>query len=164
MIEELAGTWEVMAEMEDAAKPSRRETLRECADTLRMLLAAGMQGQDTKDAERLASPANTAAATGEREAFEAWAEQEQMCPLDKQKDGDYCWAETVDMWKCWQAARARPALTDEQKEALHGAADNVTISNATGNEELFLKAVTELLKLVRDIAGPRAVREGGGNE
>jgi hypothetical protein len=39
IIEELAGTWEVMAEMEESAKPGRRETLRECADGLRMLLA-----------------------------------------------------------------------------------------------------------------------------
>jgi hypothetical protein len=53
-----------------------------------------------------ASPANTAAATGEREAFEAW------------------WGEDLDepmvlivkhyAWEAWQAARARPALTDEQ--------------------------------------------------
>lgn len=38
-IEELAGTWAVMAEMEPTAKPGRRETLRECADALRMLVS-----------------------------------------------------------------------------------------------------------------------------
>ena len=37
MLNELAGTWEVMAEMEADSKPGRRETLRECADGLRML-------------------------------------------------------------------------------------------------------------------------------
>ena len=37
MLNELAGTWEVMAEMESDSKPGRRETLRECADGLRML-------------------------------------------------------------------------------------------------------------------------------
>jgi len=37
ILDELAGTWEVMAEMEQGAKPGRSETLRECADGLRML-------------------------------------------------------------------------------------------------------------------------------
>lgn len=38
VIDELAGTWEVMAENELNAM--RRQTLRECADTLRMLVQA----------------------------------------------------------------------------------------------------------------------------
>jgi hypothetical protein len=39
IIEELAGTWEVMAATEDGSNPARRATLRECADALRMMLA-----------------------------------------------------------------------------------------------------------------------------
>src|SRR6185312_1909763 len=39
IIEELAGTWEIMAATEDGSTPTRRATLRECADTLRALLA-----------------------------------------------------------------------------------------------------------------------------
>ncbi len=38
IIEELVGTWEVMAETEDGSSPARRATLRECADALRMML------------------------------------------------------------------------------------------------------------------------------
>ena len=34
---ELAETWETMAETEPATTPSRRATLRECADAIRML-------------------------------------------------------------------------------------------------------------------------------
>ena len=50
MLDELAGTWEVMAEMEQESKPGRRETLRECADALRML--ADM----SRKAERIGVP------------------------------------------------------------------------------------------------------------
>jgi hypothetical protein len=43
ILEELAGTWEVSADtgnFDFATARARRKTLRECADTLRMLLAA----------------------------------------------------------------------------------------------------------------------------
>ena len=46
IIEELAGTWEVIAEMEDAAHPARRATMRECADALRMLLSVPDQREE----------------------------------------------------------------------------------------------------------------------
>lgn len=50
LLDELAGTWEVMAEMEQASKEGRRETLRECADGLRML------AEIVRKAELLAPP------------------------------------------------------------------------------------------------------------
>ena len=50
MLDELAGIWDVMAEMEANSKPGRRETLRECADALRML------GDMNRKAERLGVP------------------------------------------------------------------------------------------------------------
>lgn len=50
LIEELAGTWEVMAEMEDAAHPARRATMRECADALRMLLSIPDQREQEMEA------------------------------------------------------------------------------------------------------------------
>ena len=43
---EVAETWETMAEMEEASKPGRRETLRECADMIRMLSSAAPQPAD----------------------------------------------------------------------------------------------------------------------
>jgi hypothetical protein len=42
LIKELVGTWQVMAEMEENTKAGRRETLRECADALNMLLSANL--------------------------------------------------------------------------------------------------------------------------
>ncbi len=52
LIEELAGTWEVMAETEDGSNPARRATLREAADTLRMLVAS----QDTAPPAAVPAP------------------------------------------------------------------------------------------------------------
>lgn len=53
LLDELAGTWEVMAEMEQASKEGRRETLRECSDGLRML------AEIVRKAERLAPQPKT---------------------------------------------------------------------------------------------------------
>jgi hypothetical protein len=40
-LEELVQLWELQAEMDKGSQSSRRETLRECADTIRMLMSAG---------------------------------------------------------------------------------------------------------------------------
>jgi hypothetical protein len=40
-LEELAGVWELAAEMDKGSNSARREQLRECADTLRSLLSIG---------------------------------------------------------------------------------------------------------------------------
>ena len=53
LLDELAGTWEVMAELEQASKEGRRETLRECADGLRTL------ADIVRKAERLAPQPKT---------------------------------------------------------------------------------------------------------
>jgi len=53
ILEEVIGTWEVMAEMEDAAKPGRRETLRECADLLRMMISADASAVRERELEAL---------------------------------------------------------------------------------------------------------------
>lgn len=53
IIEEVIGTWEVMAEMQEDAKPGRRETLRECADTLRMMLSTDQFSAREKELEEL---------------------------------------------------------------------------------------------------------------
>jgi hypothetical protein len=54
IIEEIAGNWEVMAEMEDAAHPGRRATFRECADLLRSMVAADRRDQELEDLLRSA--------------------------------------------------------------------------------------------------------------
>jgi hypothetical protein len=59
-----------MAEMEDAAKPGRRETLRECADTLRSLVSADSSGERERELEELL---RSACAIAERKgAGTAW--------------------------------------------------------------------------------------------
>lgn len=69
IIEELAGTWEVMAEMEETAKPGRRETLRECADALRILLTIPDEREKEME-ELLRSACAIADRNGENTAWE----------------------------------------------------------------------------------------------
>ena len=79
ILDELAGTWEVMAEMEDNSKPGRRETLRECADGIRMVAdmtrKAELLGVRPKNAREvaLAELLRSACAIAERQgAGTAW--------------------------------------------------------------------------------------------
>lgn len=74
LLEELADTWEVMAEMEQAAKPGRRETLRECVDMLRTLAAANVAPAEPSARERRLEELLTSAAAiaGRRGAGTAW--------------------------------------------------------------------------------------------
>lgn len=53
LIEEIAGNWEVMAEMEDAAHPARRATFRECADLLKNMVAADRSNERERELEEL---------------------------------------------------------------------------------------------------------------
>lgn len=70
IIEEIAGNWEVMAEMEDAAHPARRATFRECADLLRSMVAADRSGEREQALEELV---RSACAIAERKgASTAW--------------------------------------------------------------------------------------------
>ncbi len=84
LLEELAGNWEVMAEMEPDSKPGRRETLRECVDGLRMLsellvkAEAAIAAQPTTPRERqleelLRSACAIAERRGEGTAWERFA-------------------------------------------------------------------------------------------
>jgi len=56
LLEELAGTWEVMAEMEKDSNPVRRETLRECVDGMRMLAELIQRAEATLAANRQQPP------------------------------------------------------------------------------------------------------------
>ena len=80
MFDELAGTWEVMAEMEQDSKPGRRETLRECADALRML--ADISRKD----ERLGVPqAKTSRETALEELLRS------ACAIAERQGADTAW-------------------------------------------------------------------------
>ena len=71
ILEELAGTWEVMAEMDKGMHIARREALRECADTLRML--ASTQPAEADRQKQLEELLRSACAIAERKgAGTAW--------------------------------------------------------------------------------------------
>jgi len=74
LLDELAGTWEVMAEMEQDSKPGRRETLRECAYMLRMLAAANVAPAEPTAREKRMEELLTSAAAiaGRRGVGTAW--------------------------------------------------------------------------------------------
>lgn len=55
VLEELAGTWEMIAAMDTGARPGHAETLRECADTLRTLLSSSKTDRETELEELLRS-------------------------------------------------------------------------------------------------------------
>lgn len=70
IIEEIAGNWEVMAAMEDAAHPARRATFRECADMLRMMVSSDKSGEREQQLEELVRSA--CAIADRRGAETAW--------------------------------------------------------------------------------------------
>lgn len=73
IIDELAGTWEVMAATEDGSSPERRATLRECADALRMLLTLPDQREKELE-ELLRSACAIADRKGERTAWDRFGD------------------------------------------------------------------------------------------
>lgn len=67
LLDELIGAWEVKAEMEPDAKPGRRETLRECADTLRALMESVAPDQPTEREEQMVELLRSACAIADRQ-------------------------------------------------------------------------------------------------
>lgn len=74
LLEELADTWEVMAEADSSFAEGRRETLRECADALRMLARANVAPAEPSAREKRLEELLTSAAAiaGRRGADTAW--------------------------------------------------------------------------------------------
>lgn len=69
IVDELAGTWEVMAATEEESSATRRATLRECADALRMIIAIPDE-RDKELEELLRSACAIADRNGESTAWE----------------------------------------------------------------------------------------------
>lgn len=67
LLDELIGTWQVMAEMEPDSKPGRRETLRECADALQMLMESQPPDAPTNREKEMAELLRSACAIADRQ-------------------------------------------------------------------------------------------------
>lgn len=114
---ELAETWEVMAEYKgggDDAARTRRETLRECADTLRMLADANVAptpptAREKRMEELLTSAAAIAGRCGADTAWERFAASirdegigaitartYRVLPSDREPPDDLAWEREAD--------------------------------------------------------------------
>lgn len=74
LLTELVDAWEVMAGLEENSNPVRRQTLRECADTLRHMISSGLNsaGKSPRELELEELLRSACAIADRRGADTAW--------------------------------------------------------------------------------------------